>query len=203
MFLLTNYKLQLFSSCELCHFCDVPGYTCSSRTVIMNGTRQLSYAAALADICSRDELEPEYELIKVEGPCHDPVFVMRGSVGEYSAEGRGQKKQTAKQEVAKSILLQMGELKLEDLKELEKTEMHESAKVIGNIVDESFNFFRSGTGFTPYVYYHVLLFPTLNFCSNISESMKIKKRKRMATLLFWKPIQLIHWESTYCVIRFC
>ncbi|GAV05235.1 hypothetical protein RvY_15400 [Ramazzottius varieornatus] len=115
----------------------------------MNGNRQLSFAAALADICIRDELEPEYELIKVEGPCHDPVFVMRGRVGEYSAEGRGQKKQTAKQEAAKQILLQMGELKLEDLKQLEKTETYETAKVIGNIVDESFNSFRHGTGFTP------------------------------------------------------
>ncbi|XP_055346387.1 uncharacterized protein LOC129593898 isoform X2 [Paramacrobiotus metropolitanus] len=97
--------------------------------------RILSFVAALGEVCSRDNIIPDYDLLKVEGPCHDPVFIIRAVAGKYQADGRGSKKQTAKQEAAKKILLEMGELSLEDLKIMESKAGFESAKVIGNVVD--------------------------------------------------------------------
>lgn len=115
----------------------------------MAGNRILSYVAALAEVGARDNLYPEYDLLKVEGPCHDPVFVIRGSVGKYEATGRGSKKQSAKQDAAKQILLDMGELSLEDLKIVESKAGYNSAKVIGNVVDGFVSSCKTGPGAIP------------------------------------------------------
>ncbi|OWA54016.1 hypothetical protein BV898_18439 [Hypsibius exemplaris] len=112
--------------------------------------RILSYVAALADVCERDNIIPTYDLVRVEGPCHDPVFVIRGVADKFHAEGTGQKKQTAKQQAAKQILLAMGELSVEDLRMVESTAGFETAKVIGNVVDDcDYNGFRARPGAVP------------------------------------------------------
>ena len=106
---------------------------------------------ALGEVCERASIIPTYTDDRVDGPCHDPVFFVRCVAGEFFAVGNGPKKQAAKQHAAKQILLAMGELTLEDLRIVESTAGKESAKVIGNIVDDGDYMHRSRPGAVPCV----------------------------------------------------
>lgn len=43
----------------------------------------------LQEICTKKGITPQYDLIANEGAVHEPTFVIRVSVGEVTATGKG------------------------------------------------------------------------------------------------------------------
>jgi len=58
----------------------------------------------LQELCMRRGISPKYDLLQIEGAVHEPTFVYRVTVGEFSASGSGQSKKKAKHSAAKAVL---------------------------------------------------------------------------------------------------
>lgn len=58
----------------------------------------------LQELCMRRGISPKYDLLQIEGQVHEPTFVYRVTVGEYTASGSGQSKKKAKHAAAKTVL---------------------------------------------------------------------------------------------------
>jgi len=58
----------------------------------------------LQELCMRRGISPKYDLLQIEGQVHEPTFVYRVNVGEYTASGSGQSKKKAKHAAAKAVL---------------------------------------------------------------------------------------------------
>jgi len=58
----------------------------------------------LQELCMRRGISPKYDLLQIEGQVHEPTFVYRVTVGEYTASGSGQSKKKAKHAAAKAVL---------------------------------------------------------------------------------------------------
>ena len=52
----------------------------------------------------RRGISPKYDLLQIEGAVHEPTFVYRVTVGEFTANGSGQSKKKAKHAAAKAVL---------------------------------------------------------------------------------------------------
>ncbi|XP_077978656.1 interferon-inducible double-stranded RNA-dependent protein kinase activator A homolog [Glandiceps talaboti] len=60
----------------------------------------------LQELCTKRSLTPIYDLIACEGAAHQPKFVYRVTVGEYTANGEGTSKKQAKHTAAENVLQQ-------------------------------------------------------------------------------------------------
>lgn len=58
----------------------------------------------LQELCMRRGISPKYDLLQIEGAVHEPTFVYRVTVGEFTANGSGQSKKKAKHAAAKAVL---------------------------------------------------------------------------------------------------
>lgn len=58
----------------------------------------------LQELCMRRGISPKYDLLQIEGAVHEPTFVFRVTVGEFSANGSGQSKKKARHAAAKAVL---------------------------------------------------------------------------------------------------
>lgn len=58
----------------------------------------------LQELCMRRGISPKYDLLQIEGAVHEPTFVYRVTVGEFTASGSGQSKKKAKHAAAKAVL---------------------------------------------------------------------------------------------------
>uniref|UniRef100_A0A2P2HWH3 RISC-loading complex subunit tarbp2-like n=1 Tax=Hirondellea gigas TaxID=1518452 RepID=A0A2P2HWH3_9CRUS len=58
----------------------------------------------LQELCMRRGISPKYDLLQIEGAVHEPTFVYRVTVGEFTANGSGQSKKKAKHSAAKAVL---------------------------------------------------------------------------------------------------
>ncbi|XP_064613874.1 interferon-inducible double-stranded RNA-dependent protein kinase activator A homolog isoform X2 [Liolophura sinensis] len=80
----------------------------------------------LQEICTKKGITPQYDLIANEGAVHEPTFVIRVSVGEVTATGKGSSKKKAKhcaaQAALKEILGVNGEFTPEEEKPQSKEE---------------------------------------------------------------------------------
>ncbi|XP_054168871.1 RISC-loading complex subunit tarbp2-like [Oppia nitens] len=58
----------------------------------------------LQEICAHNGLQPEYQLLSVEGVVHAPTFIYRVQAGEVTATATGQSKKKAKHAVARRAI---------------------------------------------------------------------------------------------------
>lgn len=65
------------------------------------GKTPISY---LQEYCTKRGLTPQYDLIANEGAVHEPTFLMRVTVGETVANGKGSSKKKAKHSAAQACL---------------------------------------------------------------------------------------------------
>lgn len=68
------------------------------------GKTPISY---LQEYCTKRGLTPQYDLIANEGAVHEPTFLMRVTVGEVAATGKGSSKKKAKHCAAQAALNQL------------------------------------------------------------------------------------------------
>lgn len=61
----------------------------------------------LNDLCCRRKITPVYQLISMEGMSHEPTFVYKVHADGMEAQGKGRKKQDARQLAAKNLLVRM------------------------------------------------------------------------------------------------
>lgn len=68
------------------------------------GKTPISY---LQELCTKRGITPQYDLVANEGAVHEPTFIMRVTVGEISATGKGSSKKKAKHTAAQAALNQI------------------------------------------------------------------------------------------------
>ncbi|XP_045168050.1 RISC-loading complex subunit tarbp2-like isoform X2 [Mercenaria mercenaria] len=68
------------------------------------GKTPISY---LQELCTKRGITPQYDLVANEGAVHEPTFIMRVTVGEISANGKGSSKKKAKHNAAQAALNQV------------------------------------------------------------------------------------------------
>ncbi|XP_021375211.1 RISC-loading complex subunit tarbp2-like [Mizuhopecten yessoensis] len=61
----------------------------------------------LQELCTKRGITPQYDLLANEGAVHEPVFIMRVTVGDIIATGKGTSKKKAKHAAAQSALNQI------------------------------------------------------------------------------------------------
>ncbi|KAL3831264.1 hypothetical protein ACJMK2_023038 [Sinanodonta woodiana] len=61
----------------------------------------------LQELCTKRGITPQYDLIANEGAVHEPTFIMRVTVGDIIASGKGSSKKKAKHMAAQSALNQI------------------------------------------------------------------------------------------------
>lgn len=61
----------------------------------------------LQELCTKRGITPQYDLLANEGAVHEPVFIMRVTVGDIIATGRGTSKKKAKHAAAQAALNQI------------------------------------------------------------------------------------------------
>jgi len=71
------------------------------RTLVPEGKTPVSH---LQELCTSWGITPEYQLIALEGPIHEPIFEYCVIAGEYTATGKGPSKKKAKHNAAEAIL---------------------------------------------------------------------------------------------------
>ncbi|XP_055329629.1 RISC-loading complex subunit TARBP2-like [Paramacrobiotus metropolitanus] len=70
-----------------------------------------SYVTILHDVLSQErKLTPVYQLVSMEGMSHEPTFVYKVHVDGTEAQGRGRRKQEARQLAAKNLLIKLNRL---------------------------------------------------------------------------------------------
>lgn len=68
------------------------------------GKTPISY---LQELCTKRGITPQYDLVANEGAVHEPTFIMRVTVGEINAQGKGSSKKKAKHTAAQAALNQI------------------------------------------------------------------------------------------------
>lgn len=68
------------------------------------GKTPISY---LQELCTKRGITPQYDLVANEGAVHEPTFIMRVTVGDISANGKGSSKKKAKHSAAQAALNQV------------------------------------------------------------------------------------------------
>ena len=58
----------------------------------------------LQELCSRRGISAKYDLLQIDGALHEPTFVYRVTIREFTANGSGQSKKKAKQAAAKALI---------------------------------------------------------------------------------------------------
>ncbi|KAK3587847.1 hypothetical protein CHS0354_019717 [Potamilus streckersoni] len=61
----------------------------------------------LQELCTKRGITPQYDLVANEGAVHEPTFIMRVTVGDIIASGKGSSKKKAKHMAAQSALNQI------------------------------------------------------------------------------------------------
>lgn len=88
----------------------------ANNLVALDPTNLPNYKNRLQELAASRQLAmPRYQLLHVEGPEHQPTFVMEALIPPSSrAEGHGRNKKSATQEAAKKLLFQLQETKEEE-----------------------------------------------------------------------------------------
>lgn len=60
--------------------------------------------SVLQELCMRRGNSPKYELVQIEGEVHDPIFVYRVTIGNFTTDATGSSKKKAKHAAAKTVL---------------------------------------------------------------------------------------------------
>lgn len=83
---------------------NVDSSTIDIAASLAGGLPSKTPVSLLQELCMRRGISPKYDLLQIEGAVHEPTFVYRVTVGEFSANGSGQSKKKAKHAAAKAIL---------------------------------------------------------------------------------------------------
>lgn len=73
----------------------------------MTNAAQKTPISLLQELCATHSMNPDYQLMSVEGAVHAPTFMYRVQVNEIVATATGQSKKKAKHAAAKAVLEQL------------------------------------------------------------------------------------------------